>query len=235
MHLSGLKFAELQFCPGRPHQLLAACNWTIFSTAAALYTTESMISCLRYLPYRTAIAITRQEVVWTGCERQRRITGRAKVGVPQALKGTGDPTIMRRLVDIMDAEDDVDDDFLAEDAKGSASSTPEPSQRKVVQPDPDNPRHVKIRTSHYVGSATKLESCPQDGRPEFAIIGRSNVGKSSLINMMTKNKNLALTSKQPGIPLPAPARVRAKLDSLVPVACRQCRVQARPSASTTSS
>lgn len=156
-----------------------------------------MLSCLKYLPYRAAIAVTRQEVVRAGCER--RFKGRAKVGVPQALKGTGDPTVMRRLVDIMDADDDVDDDFLAEDAKGSSSSVHEPSPREMAQPDPDNPKHVKIRTSQYVGSATKLDSCPQDGRPEFAIIGRSNVGKSSLINMLTKNKNLALTSKQPGI------------------------------------
>jgi GTP-binding protein len=40
--------------------------------------------------------------------------------------------------------------------------------------------------------------CPQDERPEYAFIGRSNVGKSSLINMLTNRKSLALTSQKPG-------------------------------------
>lgn len=105
---------------------------------------------------------------------------------------------MRRLIKIMDADDDVDDDFLVEDQNGSSASN-QPAHSAVAVPDPNNPKNVKIRTSQYVSSSTKLESCPQDGRPEFAIIGRSNVGKSSLINLLTKNKNLALTSKQPGV------------------------------------
>ncbi|KAK9826966.1 hypothetical protein WJX74_001986 [Apatococcus lobatus] len=58
--------------------------------------------------------------------------------------------------------------------------------------------HTKVRTAEYVGSATKLVSCPKPRLPEFAVIGRSNVGKSSLINMLTGRESLAKTSKTPG-------------------------------------
>lgn len=47
-------------------------------------------------------------------------------------------------------------------------------------------------------SNTRLSKCPPPDRPEFAFIGRSNVGKSSLINMLTNQKNLAKTSQKPG-------------------------------------
>lgn len=57
---------------------------------------------------------------------------------------------------------------------------------------------MKIKTAEFVISNTDYKLCPQDMRPEFAFIGRSNVGKSSLINMLTGNKNLAKTSGKPG-------------------------------------
>lgn len=57
---------------------------------------------------------------------------------------------------------------------------------------------MKIKTAEFVISNTDYKLCPQDKRPEFAFIGRSNVGKSSLINMLTGNKNLAKTSGKPG-------------------------------------
>ncbi|MDO5665756.1 MAG: ribosome biogenesis GTP-binding protein YihA/YsxC [Bacteroidia bacterium] len=47
-------------------------------------------------------------------------------------------------------------------------------------------------------SNTDYQKCPQDGKPEYAFIGRSNVGKSSLINMLTNRKGLAMTSSTPG-------------------------------------
>jgi len=50
----------------------------------------------------------------------------------------------------------------------------------------------------YVGSYPSITSCPKDERPEYAFIGRSNVGKSSLINMLTKRNGLARISKKPG-------------------------------------
>lgn len=50
----------------------------------------------------------------------------------------------------------------------------------------------------YTGSFVKTENCPTDGKPEFAVIGRSNVGKSSFINYLTGYKNLARISSLPG-------------------------------------
>jgi len=50
----------------------------------------------------------------------------------------------------------------------------------------------------FLKSSTLLEQCPATDRPEFAFIGRSNVGKSSLINMLVNKKNLAKTSATPG-------------------------------------
>ncbi|MDD2475012.1 MAG: ribosome biogenesis GTP-binding protein YihA/YsxC [Dysgonamonadaceae bacterium] len=57
---------------------------------------------------------------------------------------------------------------------------------------------MNIKSAEFIISNTNYENCPQDGKPEYAFIGRSNVGKSSLINMLTKRKGLALTSSTPG-------------------------------------
>jgi len=57
---------------------------------------------------------------------------------------------------------------------------------------------MQIRTATFVMSNTQLEKCPPATMPEYAFIGRSNVGKSSLINMLVNQKNLAKTSSKPG-------------------------------------
>ena len=57
---------------------------------------------------------------------------------------------------------------------------------------------MKITTSEFVQSSPHHEQCPDTQLPEFAFIGRSNVGKSSLINMLTGRKKLAKTSSTPG-------------------------------------
>lgn len=57
---------------------------------------------------------------------------------------------------------------------------------------------MKINTAEFVISNSEVAKCPKDRIPEYAFIGRSNVGKSSLINMLTNNKNLAKTSSRPG-------------------------------------
>ena len=57
---------------------------------------------------------------------------------------------------------------------------------------------MNIKTAEFVMSNTDVLKCPQDGRSEYAFIGRSNVGKSSLINMITGRKGLAMTSSTPG-------------------------------------
>lgn len=55
-----------------------------------------------------------------------------------------------------------------------------------------------IKTAEFERSSPKHTDCPPGNRPEFAFIGRSNVGKSSLINMLTGNNKLAKTSQTPG-------------------------------------
>jgi len=57
---------------------------------------------------------------------------------------------------------------------------------------------MKINKAEFVISNTKPDNCPQPDRPEYAFIGRSNVGKSSLINMLTGHSKLAKTSGRPG-------------------------------------
>lgn len=57
---------------------------------------------------------------------------------------------------------------------------------------------MNIRSAEFVVSNTKVAHCPKELLPEYAFIGRSNVGKSSLINMLTGRKNLAKTSGRPG-------------------------------------
>jgi len=57
---------------------------------------------------------------------------------------------------------------------------------------------MEILSAEFVVSNTKVEKCPQDNLPEYAFIGRSNVGKSSLINMLAKRPKLAMTSSTPG-------------------------------------
>lgn len=57
---------------------------------------------------------------------------------------------------------------------------------------------MKINKAVYLQSVVDWKKCPEANLPEYAFIGRSNVGKSSLINMLTNNKSLAKTSSKPG-------------------------------------
>ncbi len=57
---------------------------------------------------------------------------------------------------------------------------------------------MKIKSAEFVISNTDIYKCPKEDLPEYAFIGRSNVGKSSLINMLTNSKKLAKTSGKPG-------------------------------------
>lgn len=57
---------------------------------------------------------------------------------------------------------------------------------------------MKIQEAKFAGSSTKVEQKPKEQLPEFAFIGRSNVGKSSLINCLCANGRLAMTSSKPG-------------------------------------
>lgn len=85
----------------------------------------------------------------------------------------------------------------------SKQEAPEQQQQQQQQlpelqlqlPEPTN---VQVKTAEFVKSSVKVGDCPPAKYPEFAVIGRSNVGKSSLINMLTSRKSLAMVSKQPG-------------------------------------
>lgn len=57
---------------------------------------------------------------------------------------------------------------------------------------------MEVKSADFVISAPMVSMCPADSKPEYAFIGRSNVGKSSLINMLARNKKLAKTSATPG-------------------------------------
>ena len=57
---------------------------------------------------------------------------------------------------------------------------------------------MHIKSAEFLVSNSNVAKCPKNKMPEYAFIGRSNVGKSSLINMLTDRKNLAKTSGRPG-------------------------------------
>lgn len=57
---------------------------------------------------------------------------------------------------------------------------------------------MQIKSARYIISAPSFDKCPKPDKAEYAFIGRSNVGKSSLINMLTNHKGLAKTSASPG-------------------------------------
>jgi GTP-binding protein len=59
-------------------------------------------------------------------------------------------------------------------------------------------RGMELKRIEYIGGFVQEEKFPSNGKPEFAFIGRSNVGKSSLINFLVNRKNLAYVSKEPG-------------------------------------
>jgi hypothetical protein len=87
-------------------------------------------------------------------------------------------------------------------AKGAAARTATAkkavSEIKHMKIDLPKVHDFKVKSAAYVKSSTKLDECPPEKHPEFAVIGRSNVGKSSLINMITENSKLAKVSKAPG-------------------------------------
>ena len=146
-------------------------------------------------------------------------------GAAAAIRAPGNAEVMRRLQALEEAggAETDDDDFEAElqsavqrssaikqskqqssqDSTAPTAGSAPPSRAQIAA-------NTRIRTAKFIGSAVKLDQCPAPTMPEFAVVGRSNVGKSSLINMLTRNAKLAATSKQPGAPAPAPANARPR-------------------------
>lgn len=102
-------------------------------------------------------------------------------------------------------------------AESSSSETPIPLDRLFIPPGVDASQlktakrlegsnivispyayDADIEQAEFIKSSSRVEECPMDGYPEFALVGRSNVGKSSLVNSLVRRKQLAMTSKKPG-------------------------------------
>lgn len=100
----------------------------------------------------------------------------------------------RPLADSAPAEE-----ALQQDATPAATAAADDGELfPVLQLQLPTPTHTKVKTAVYLTSCVKHQDCPAPKYPEFAVIGRSNVGKSSLINMMTNCRKLAHVSKEPG-------------------------------------
>lgn len=133
-----------------------------------------------------------------------------------AKPAPGNPEVMRRFQALQAGLEafDGDDDFMtapsaAHPAAGSEAVAGSHARAGNGGAQPGPPagelppeRFRRVNDAKYVGSAVDLTGCPPPTLPEFAVVGRSNVGKSSLINMLTGSKGLALVSKQPGAPPP---------------------------------
>lgn len=107
---------------------------------------------------------------------------------PQALYGSG------RF------NDDEDEANFSDPVPDDSQAVPAPV---VASPDGvlatlPPARNVRVKTAEFVKSSPSVADCPPAVYPEFAVIGRSNVGKSSLINMLTGRNALAMVSKTPG-------------------------------------
>ncbi|XP_024371218.1 uncharacterized protein [Physcomitrium patens] len=75
---------------------------------------------------------------------------------------------------------------------------PMPGSNIVLTAGADVGRLALVKSAEFIKSSSKESECPSEGYPEFALVGRSNVGKSSLINSLVLRKELAQTSKKPG-------------------------------------
>lgn len=73
-----------------------------------------------------------------------------------------------------------------------------PGSNIVITAGADVGRLAIVKSAEFIKSSSKESECPGEGFPEFALVGRSNVGKSSLINSLVRRKELAQTSKKPG-------------------------------------
>lgn len=96
--------------------------------------------------------------------------------------------------DAADEDDGAEASTSGRDAPGRGGADEFPELQLALPP----PQHSRVKTARYISSAVTIKSCPPPRLPEFAVIGRSNVGKSSLINMLTLQKGLAKVSKEPG-------------------------------------
>ena len=92
--------------------------------------------------------------------------------------------------------DGATDDYVKQ-ISISHNDYPEPTHLGDIEL-PKMPENARIKAADYVSSAVRPDQLPKDNKTEIAVIGRSNVGKSSLINAITNKHGLAMVSKTPG-------------------------------------
>lgn len=95
-----------------------------------------------------------------------------------------------------DGSSDEEADAPPAPAAAAAAAPAAPADGTEVRLPPA--RNVRVKTAEFIKSSPDVASCPPAVYPEFAVIGRSNVGKSSLINLLTGRNALAMVSKTPG-------------------------------------
>ena len=91
-------------------------------------------------------------------------------------------------------DDDEDDDM----SSYGAPVEQEEKDSNGKQKSSIRPKNARVTSAEFIKSSVSVQSCPPPIYPEFAVIGRSNVGKSSLINLLTGRNSLAMVSKTPG-------------------------------------
>lgn len=84
------------------------------------------------------------------------------------------------------------------DGEGTTGGVKKFPGSNIVITGADVGRLAQVKSAEFIKSSSKESECPREGHPEIALVGRSNVGKSSLINVMVNRKELAQTSKKPG-------------------------------------
>ena len=103
------------------------------------------------------------------------------------------------FADVTTAQHAVLDPDRDPDTDPDPDPNPESDPRMPLNAAPARPPgHTRVKSAKFVKSSTALEQCPPASLPELAVIGRSNVGKSSLVNALTNQASLAKVSKTPG-------------------------------------
>eukprot|EP00250_Pteridium_aquilinum_P027404 c3485_g1_i1 orf=65-1003(-) len=106
------------------------------------------------------------------------------------------PQQQQEPLPVEDTSTTIKDDVCLPPGVASAAGLRRLACSNIFVRSTSTPSHVEH--AEFVKSSVSVQDCPKDGLPEFAFVGRSNVGKSSLINTLVRRKQLAKTSKTPG-------------------------------------
>lgn len=111
-------------------------------------------------------------------------------------------TAQARLSEVSFTEEEgvqlTDPNANVADGEGAPGGVKKFPGSNIVITGADVGRLAQVKSAEFIKSSSKESECPREGHPEIALVGRSNVGKSSLINVMVNRKELAQTSKKPG-------------------------------------